>query len=824
MRRPRRSPRSLGAPTLSRLSLVAAVAAATLLLPAAAQADYPAVFGTTGATGATGATGTDVPCVVQTAGATAGQRFCGATTATTRTTTASPVDGVPLDVSLTLPPAPATGPDGGFPLVGVFHGYGGTKAQPSSAAVQRWVTKGYAVFSMTDRGFGQSCGTAPSRAALGAACNAGFVRLIDTRYEVRDAQELFGQLADQGVIDPQRIGASGGSYGGGLSLSLAALKDRKMLVNDTIVPWTSPLGKPMRIAAAIPDIPWSDLVQSLTPNGTTLDYLADNPSRGRAGIPKQYESALYISPLVSGTGFYAPAGTAPDADLNGWHAAIVAGEPYEGNTTIAAERLELERHHSPYFVDHSVAPAPLLISNGLNDDLFPPDEAVRFYNRTRNQYPQSPISLLFSNASSHARGSTKAADLAVLTARQDAWFDRYVKGDNTVVAPSQAEVLTTTCPATAGSQDLVAPTYAQLSRGEIRRSSPDAQTVTAGATVPNSSTFGTFVNTASFQPGSYCASGPATDLPGVATYRTDAAPSAGYTLVGAATVVADIASPGATSQLDARLFDVSADGTSQTLVARGAWRPEVTGTATRQVFQLHPQGWTVAAGHVLKLELLPRDDNYVRPSSGQQDITVSGLELRLPVAESSGTLNGLVQAPAVKMVPAGLELARDVRDLTAPVGTTGPAGPKGDTGTPGPAGTDGDDGVPGPAGTPGRDGATVVGPAGPAGPQGIRGPRGLSGTLRVTVTRTLVKGRVVRVKLRNANAFTVKGRLQVRLRGRTLRSVSYRSAASRTTTVRVVLSRRDAAAVKRAGTRALKLRLTGTASLGVTRTSTAEAG
>ena len=43
-------------------------------------------------------------------------------------------------------------------------------------------------------------------------------------YEVRDAQYLLGKLADDGVIDPQRIGATGGSYGGGMSLQLGALK------------------------------------------------------------------------------------------------------------------------------------------------------------------------------------------------------------------------------------------------------------------------------------------------------------------------------------------------------------------------------------------------------------------------------------------------------------------------------------------------------------------------------------------------------------------------------------------------------------------------
>ena len=90
--------------------------------------------------------------------------------------------------------------------------------------------------SMTTRGFGQSCGTADlAHASSGAACNNGYVRLMDTRYEVRDAQELAGMLADEGRTSFTQIGAIGGSYGGGMSMALAALKDRKMLPDGSLV-------------------------------------------------------------------------------------------------------------------------------------------------------------------------------------------------------------------------------------------------------------------------------------------------------------------------------------------------------------------------------------------------------------------------------------------------------------------------------------------------------------------------------------------------------------------------------------------------------------
>src|SRR5206468_9644656 len=139
------------------------------------------------------------------------------------------------------------------------------------------------------------------------------------------------------------------------------------------------------------------------------------------------------------------------------------------------------------------------------------------------------------------------------------------------------------------------------------------------------------------------------DQPGTASYRLDPAPADGFTLMGSPTIVADINSPSPTSQVAARLLDVRPDG-NETLVARGLYRPEInSGTeATRQVFQLHPNGWKFAEGHVAKLELLPADQPYGRNSNGQAPVTVSNLELRLPVLEQPGALDGLVQDPAAK--------------------------------------------------------------------------------------------------------------------------------------------------------------------------------
>ena len=303
-------------------------------------------------------------------------------------------DGAPIDINVGFPPAPASGPDGNFPIVGLFHGWGGTKLSITSGD---WITDGYAFFSMSDRGWGNSCGgTDPNRTQ--PVCQQGYNHLMDTRFEVRDAQEIFEALADraatgatagEGLIDPQKIGVTGGSYGGGISMALAALKTRKMVpANDgTLIPWHERRRQGDAHRGGGPDIPWTDLAYSLQPNGHTLDYVVDSPylQRGRIGVMKQsFIAGLYgLGSVLSN---YAPPGTDPDADLTQWYRVDQRGRALRPEPAVGGHRRRDHEHHSSYYIDHSIVPAPLLISNGFTDDLFPPDEAIRFYNRTRSQY------------------------------------------------------------------------------------------------------------------------------------------------------------------------------------------------------------------------------------------------------------------------------------------------------------------------------------------------------------------------------------------------------------------------------------------------------
>jgi predicted acyl esterase len=624
----------MGVGTKLAVASAAAVAlVASLSLAPVAQASFPSVFGG------------GVNCTAQPASGNV--RFCSGPTTTW--------DGqTKIDVNVILPPEPASGADGPYPLIGDFHGWGGEKIG-INAQTQGWAQNGYAVFSMSDRGWGNSCGAQdPDKIAHKANCEHGYNHLMDDRYEVRDAQYLISVLADEGVAQPQRIGATGVSYGGGLSMALAALRDRVMLPDGSLAPWKSPAGTPMAVAAAVPQWPWSDLAYSLMPNGRTLDYVADAPylgpdGKGRIGIEKSsYVSGLYGTGQAASN--YAVPGTDPGADLVTWFGIISAGEPYDSNPAAPPIIAEITSHHSSYYIDHSQPPAPLLIQSGWNDDLFPVDEALRYYNRTRSQFQGDPISLFFMD-DGHARSQNKQADVEAFEARQNAWFDHYLKGSG--AAPhSSVEALTTTC-GTPSAGPYTANTWKDLAPGEIRLDSAAAQTVVPGSGNPAIGQ--------AFDPiagGGACATAPGADQTGVANYRLPPAPAGGFTLLGSPTVVADVASPGPDSELAARLLDVSPGGT-ETLVARGLLRPGGGGTGT--VFQLHPQAYRFAAGDVAKLELLPSDAPYARPSNAQAPITISNLQLRLPVLEQPGSLGGVVQTPAPKVIPPGYQSAIDYR-------------------------------------------------------------------------------------------------------------------------------------------------------------------
>ena len=257
-------------------------------------------------------------------------------------------DGVPLDTTVLLPSARSRK----LPLVAELHGFGNSKYEylnPADHAYTgnafSWARRGYAVLTYTARGLWGSCGTPESRLANPSRCDRGYIRLADARYEVRDAQTLIGRLVDGGYVAKSKIGVTGDSYGGGQSLMLAALRDRIMLPGGKLVRWKSEAGTPLRIAAAAPVIPWSDLLTAAAPNGhvTANGITGLKAATNPVGIVKTtvIEGIALAAKFAVGPGqpidepfqvgrqmgFVAPPDLDPDADIESLVYRTQFGEP-----------------------------------------------------------------------------------------------------------------------------------------------------------------------------------------------------------------------------------------------------------------------------------------------------------------------------------------------------------------------------------------------------------------------------------------------------------------------------------------------------------------
>jgi predicted acyl esterase len=555
-------------------------------------------------------------------------------------------DGVPLDADVTLP---ATG-NGPYPTIVMLHGWGGSKADFEASSPDGngnttyhynnvfFAQHGYAVLNYTARGWGNSCGSPSSRLADPTGCAAGWIHLADQRYEAHDTQHLLGLLTDAGITQPNEIGVTGISYGGGQSVELAFLRNRVRLPpsqGSAFVPWRSPKGTPMSITAAYPRWPWSDLVNSLEPNGRFLDFEVPKLSDSSTpiGIAKQsYVEGLYALGLANG--FYSAPGQDPTADLTTWNARVLAGEPEDATADAIAS--QIQSFHQGFGIPG--APAPLLLQSGWTDDLFPPEESLRVYNALRAAYPGSPVSLQFGDLG-HARGTNTVNEDRDFQDRAAAFLDHYLKRSGSAPASGSVEAFLQTCPSgSASTGPFFARSWPAIHPGSVFFGSPGAQTVTSDGGNPATGTTydpiagGTLGHTNS------CTQVAAEHAPGTAVYLGP--PSRGYTLLGLPTVIAHVQVNGRFGQLDSRLWDVDPSG-QQTLISRGAYRL-LDNQNGWIVFQLHGNGWYFAPGHQPKLELLGRDPGYLRPSNGSFTVQVTNVRAQLPTLERPGAAAGQV--------------------------------------------------------------------------------------------------------------------------------------------------------------------------------------
>ncbi len=206
----------------------------------------------------------------------------------------------------------------------------------------------------------------------------------------------------------------------------------------------------------------------------------------------------------------------------------------------------------------------MLMSSGFTDDLFPADETIRFYNRTRTQYPKDAQLALFFGDFGHPRAQGKDDVEDALVAAENAWMDFYVKGIGSQPAES-VTAYTLTCPNTAPSGGpFTASNWAKMAKGEIRIESKPAQDDRADRRQLR--------GRRQVQPGRrrrrLRAPPTVRTSPGRRPIASTRRRRGGYTLMGAATVIAKFKLPGDTSQVAARLLDVAPDGTGDAGLAR----------------------------------------------------------------------------------------------------------------------------------------------------------------------------------------------------------------------------------------------------------------
>lgn len=607
---------------------------------------------------------------------------------------------VALDADVTLPdPARVPRPAGGYPLLVLMHGCcSGSKRSWESAKLadngERWhynnawfASRGFVVLTYTSRGFVDGNGRG----------STGETHIDSLKYEINDFQHLAGQIVDDPFfdVDPSRVVATGGSYGGGFSW---------LALTDPV--WDSPGGRPMRLAAVATKYGWTDLLSSLVPTGrhfyendaahplpaTDGSDSGHTPPGGqpqKIGIPiRSIISALFLSGDLGFPGVPPnnPHTTFPQ-DIRDSFSCTETIYPAEINPLCGAARdrfiPESVRERSAYYRNEFFArvkddPAyrvPVFSAGTFTDPLFPAVEHRRMAERLRGAFPDYPIQEHYGDYQHFAQNKAKewndicgddrhvctpadhpGGDVdrppasrvrAGVTTALNAFLDHHVRGRGS--APAQDVTATLqVCPQNAvdglrrdePGPAFTAPSFDALTPGELTLDLAGEQTTTNVAGSRHAVTADPVVNTA--QNGSRCPVHTDRAGPGVATYDSPPLPEAATMLGGGILAVAYRATGDVQSlQLNARLYDLFPDGTA-VMVDRGPRRIDPARDGTEKVtFQLHGNGWRFPAGHRIRLELMQDDDPYLKRSDPPSSMTLTSARLVLPVRETSfGTDDG----------------------------------------------------------------------------------------------------------------------------------------------------------------------------------------
>ena len=152
--------------------------------------------------------------------------------------------------------------NGPFPALAIYHGYSGSRAQPHNHFP--WVAQGYAVFAVDTRG---QSGDSTDPAVYSSGHVKGWMTagvLDKEEYYYRgayiDCVRALDVLATRPEVDMARLGVTGGSQGGGLSLAVSALDPRpKACMAD--IPYLCHYERAVDLAALMPYLEISDYIK-----------------------------------------------------------------------------------------------------------------------------------------------------------------------------------------------------------------------------------------------------------------------------------------------------------------------------------------------------------------------------------------------------------------------------------------------------------------------------------------------------------------------------------------------------------------------------------
>ncbi|WP_327169407.1 alpha/beta fold hydrolase [Streptomyces subrutilus] len=510
------------------------------------------------------------------------------------------------------------GGGGKRPAVLLGHGFGGSKDDVRAQAEQL-ARDGYAVLTWSARGFGRS---------------GGRIGLNDPEYEVKDVSRLVDWLATRPEVrldaagDP-RVGVSGASYGGAVSL-LAA-------------------GYDARVDAIAPQITYWNLADSLFPNGVFkklwagIFFTTGSASGLQSAQQPPQQGARAADPAAPGCGRFQPELCAM------YERVAVAGKP-------DAEARALLEARSPSAVGGRIK-VPTLIVQGQDDSLFPLDQADAMAKAIAAN--GAPVAVDWA-AGGHDGGMRESGRT---DARVAAWFDRYLKEDaGADTGPAFRVSRSGGIDSTDGQVQLrgaVGDRYPGLTSGprEFALSGREQSFANpaGGAPPALSSLPGIGGQLASL------GAGLSLDFPGQ-NARFESEPLAAETrITGTPTVTLKVRSTAAdgSAVVFGKVYDVGPDGRQQVLPSQlvAPVRVEDAREGATVRLRLPAIDHAVEAGHRLRLVVAATDLGYATPAAPAVYTVAAEGPLTVPVAAGVGTASSGLPAWTWGLPLAGFALA-----------------------------------------------------------------------------------------------------------------------------------------------------------------------